>query len=91
MRRERQSSLLSLFMKVDRSFYDEMLWSDAGSLGFIRDRFRFWGLCPGRDGLSQREIAEILQNQAADGKCIEYRDWRKQAFFIRNRMKRISV
>lgn len=43
--KERQSSFLSLFMKVDRYFMTKC-FGQMQELGIYPDRYRFWGLCP---------------------------------------------
>ena len=43
--KERQSSFLSLFMKVDRHFMTKC-FSQMQELGIYPGQIRFWGLCP---------------------------------------------
>ena len=57
--KERQSSFLSLFMKVDRHFMTKC-FGQMQELGLYPGQIPVLGLVSGRDGLSQREIAKIL-------------------------------
>ena len=57
--KERQSSFLSLFMKVDRHFMTKC-FGQMQELGIYPGQIPVLGLVSGRDGLSQREIAKIL-------------------------------
>ena len=57
--KERQSSFLSLFMKVDRYFMTKC-FGQMQELGIYPGQIPVLGLVSGRDGLSQREIAKIL-------------------------------
>ena len=68
--KEKQSSFLSLFMKVDRHFMTKC-FSQMQELGIYPGQIPVLGLVSGRDGLSQREIAKILHIKAAYGKCID--------------------
>ncbi len=68
--KERQSSFLSLFMKVDRYFMTKC-FGQMQELGIYPGQIPVLGLVAGRDGLSQREIAEDPAYQAADGQCID--------------------
>ena len=57
--KEKQSSFLSLFMKVDRHFMTKC-FGQMQELGIYPGQIPVLGLVSGRDGLSQREIAKIL-------------------------------
>ena len=57
--KERQSSFLSLFMKVDRHFMTKC-FGQMQELGLYPGQIPVLGLVAGRDGLSQRELAKIL-------------------------------
>lgn len=70
--KERQSSFLSLFMKVDRHFMTKC-FGQMQELGIYPGQIPVLGLVSGRDGLSQREIGNCKDPayQAAYGKCID--------------------
>ena len=58
--KEKQSSFLSLFMKVDRHFMTKC-FSQMQELGIYPGQIPVLGLLAYKDGLSQREIAEHLR------------------------------
>ena len=87
--KEKQSSFLSLFMKVDRHFMTKC-FSQMQELGIYPGQIPVLGLVSGRDGLSQRETAKILYIKPPTVN-VSIQRLEKQAFFIRNRMKRTSV
>ena len=58
--KERQSSFLSLFMKVDRHFMTKC-FGQMQELGIYPGQIPVLGLLAHRDGLSQKEIAERLR------------------------------
>lgn len=68
--KERQSSFLSLFMKVDRYFMTKC-FGQMQELGIYPGQIPVLGLVSGRDGLSQRENCKDPAYQAAYGKCID--------------------
>ena len=57
--KERQSSFLSLFMKVDRHFMTKC-FGQMQELGIYPGQIPVLGLVAKKDGLSQRELAKIL-------------------------------
>ena len=65
--KEKQSSFLSLFMKVDRHFVTKC-FGQMQELGIYPGQIPVLGLVAKKDGLSQRELAAY---QAAYGKCID--------------------
>mgnify|MGYP007059344883 CR=1 FL=1 len=68
--KERQSSFLSLFMKVDRLFYDEMLWSDAGAWD-LSGTDTGSGACVRKGWPESAGNCKDPAYQAAYGKCID--------------------
>ncbi len=58
--KEKQSSFLSLFMKVDRHFMTKC-FGQMQELGIYPGQIPVLGLVAKKDGLSQRELAEILR------------------------------
>ena len=58
--KEKQSSFLSLFMKVDRHFMTKC-FGQMQELGIYPGQIPVLGLLAYKDGLSQREIAEHLR------------------------------
>ena len=58
--KERQSSFLSLFMKVDRHFMTKC-FGQMQELGIYPGQIPVLGLLAYKDGLSQREIAEHMR------------------------------
>ena len=57
--KEKQSSFLSLFMKVDRHFMTKC-FGQMQELGIYPGQIPVLGLVAKKDGLSQRELAKIL-------------------------------
>lgn len=58
-RKEKQSSFLTLFMKVDRHFMTKC-FGQMQELGIYPGQIPVLGLVAKKDGLSQRELAKIL-------------------------------
>lgn len=58
--REYKSSILTMFMRIDRRFYGPNALDRCRNWESIRDRYRCSVLLAHKDGLSQREIAEKL-------------------------------
>ena len=57
--KEKQSSFLTLFMKVDRHFMTKC-FGQMQELGIYPGQIPVLGLVAKKDGLSQRELAKIL-------------------------------
>ena len=58
--KEKESSLLSLFMKVDRHFMTKC-FGQMQELGIYPGQIPVLGMVAKKDGLSQRELAKILR------------------------------
>ena len=66
--KEKQSSFLTLFMKVDRHFMTKC-FGQMQELGIYPGQIPVLGLVAKKDGLSQRELAKILNIKPPTVKC----------------------
>ena len=63
--REYKSSILTMFMRIDRRFMDKC-FGQMQELGIYPGQIPVLGLLAHKDGLSQREIAEKHAHQTTD-------------------------
>ena len=84
--RKSRAAFLTLFMKVDRHFMTKC-FGQMQELGIYPGQIPVLGLVAKKDGLSQRELAKIL-NIKPPTVNVSVQRLEKAGFFIKSRMKR---